>query len=89
MGDIWGCWGVNDIIILAAVIHYLGMSSFDDCPLASIVAHDTWMKSDLSHHIVNYVALTVRFSYAVGVGLTSPQRTQRPNSRYGCGSVRW
>ncbi len=54
--------------ILAAVMHYLGMSSFDDHPLASIVPHDAWMKCiperseilrDISHHIVNeYVDLT-------------------------------
>lgn len=57
--------------ILAVVMYYLGMSSFDDMPLSSIVSHDVWMEddafkgmvlSDISWHIVDqYVDLDTEF----------------------------
>lgn len=57
--------------ILAAVMHYLGMSSFDDMPLSSIISHEVWMEnnavrsstlSGISRHIVDqYVDLATDF----------------------------
>lgn len=57
--------------ILAAVMNYLGMSSFDDMPLSSIISHDVWLEddavrekilNDVSRHIVDqYVDLATEF----------------------------
>lgn len=38
--------------ILAAVMSYLGMSSFDDLPLPSIVSHSVWMEEDVERRAV-------------------------------------
>ena len=68
--------------ILAAVMHYLGMSSFDSMPSTSIVSHDLWMEddaerrrvlADVLHHVVEqYVDLATKFA--------SPQPSPRDSA---------
>ena len=57
--------------ILAAVISYLGMSTFDDLPSSqSIVSHEVWMEDDavrqnmlgdIAKHVVDCVDLSTEF----------------------------
>ena len=57
--------------ILAAVISYLGMSTFDDLPSSqSIVLHEVWMEDDavrqnmlgnIAKHVVDCVDLSTEF----------------------------
>lgn len=84
--------------ILAAVMHYLGMSSLDGMPLSSIVSHELWMEDDavradilasISRHIVNeYVDLATEFKAPEPAAAEQDPRPSRPSTESSAGSVR-